>query len=68
MSARVLGRPSVIRIDAHNARVRRWFRRRRFLRWWSRRVCRMDRRLHSLVKLMRQYVSTCLLVFGSEVV
>jgi hypothetical protein len=45
------------KIDAHSARERRLFNRRKSLKFMWRRECRIVRRLHSLVKPMKQYVA-----------
>jgi hypothetical protein len=45
------------KIDAHSARERRLFNRRKSLKFMWRRECKIVRRLHSLVKLMKQYVA-----------
>jgi hypothetical protein len=55
MSARGLERASMRRTAAQGARVRRSFKRRRFLRFMLRRGCNTTRRSPSLVKLMKQY-------------
>jgi hypothetical protein len=66
MSARGLERASMRRTAAQGARVRRSFKRRRFLRFMLRRGCNTTRRSPSLVKLMKQYACLSISVISAK--
>lgn len=53
MNARGQEKPSVTKTDALSAKATRLSQKRRFLKFMSKRGCKMDRRLHSLERQMK---------------